>query len=391
MGTAALNLGTLFRQTPNLLLQEFFQRAGLLAEVPFEHLAKRQIEPIIEAVNALPVSVLAPVESDLHDVFTLADKAGTLIMIDLATYYDVDLVDRLADMENHYHRAMWLYLNPVHGDVDLYNRSLSLARAKDLTFAKSKRLRGLPVVTPATDPQSRAAFAEALKELYRLQGRGHHCQVDHQIRPNPLRYFFFCYPEDYTTSDLAYQGDELGRASRKPVFELGFIYEPEAGTLETAAPGGAKEVRRIQEAFCRHILRVDLPEQIGGEESLNLNPLRSPRFAFVTDESDGVEGVDLLAMRCSFRKCGLAGRLTFEREADSTVHQVMAFSLDAKHLREEDLHVTMVKVRIRWIGGPDGRATTDTFTLTWPDACSLKPGPRHSAIFRLLRRWGISA
>ena len=70
------------RQTPKPLLAEYFSRRGLLPDVDFAGLRKTQVEPIIEALEHLPDDARGTVEADFQAVFSLADRAGTQIVVD---------------------------------------------------------------------------------------------------------------------------------------------------------------------------------------------------------------------------------------------------------------------------------------------------------------------
>ena len=102
-------LSTFLRQTPNDLLEEYFQGKGLLSDIEFEELRKWQFEPVLEAIEALPEDQRTDVDRDFQDIYALANKAGTMIIRDEAEYHGMDIADQLEAMENHYHRAMWLF------------------------------------------------------------------------------------------------------------------------------------------------------------------------------------------------------------------------------------------------------------------------------------------
>ena len=386
------NLGTFLRQTPNELLEEYFDRKGLLAEVEFGDLKKTETGPILDAMAALPKPDRDKVEVELQDIFDLADKAGTGVIVDVAGLLDLGLEDELEAMENHYHRAMWLFLNRTQAGEDMFYTCWLLAQMKSLSFTRSKRCNGLPTgVEPHHDEATRAQMADAIKAHYRAQGRGHECTVAYQLRPNPDRHCYFGFPEDYSTSELQYDSGELRRQTRKSVFEICFVYRPDDGVLELSAPGGKKDAEVLQEIFCRLALGLPrVPPPVA--RPYELNGLKNPRFSFPTDPAEGVEAVDLVAMRIN-EVGNKRRRLTFEQDpnAPESLHQWIKRSLDAENVPWTNIDVNQARFRLTFRDKPAmGKKPTLTFTVTTPDSTSLKDGQRDQVAKRCLAKWKLA-
>ena len=199
---SAYALSTFLRQTPKSLLQRYFVANGLLEEVPFDELRPRDTAAVTEALNRLEPVVRARVDLDFQDVHALADKFATRIVMDVANAYEPELVDELGAMENHYARAMWLYLERRRHDDDLFDHCRELVQVEQIRFSRSKRRNNLPHEEPSIDEPVLMLLADGVKELYQAQGRGRNCQVEVFERTEPRRYFFVGYPEDYGVAPI---------------------------------------------------------------------------------------------------------------------------------------------------------------------------------------------
>jgi hypothetical protein len=274
-------LSTFLKQTPKPLLKAYFDNAGILGGVDFVGLARREWEPIIVALDALDDDVRSDVERDFQDMFMLADKAGTQIILDETSLAGLKVADEIEAMENHYHRAMWLFLNyrdqRVNG-ATIFENCLRFAHMKDLSFTNAKRRKDLPKRVPLFDQPTLDGMAEALRAVYRKQGRGHRCVVEHALRPGPDRHCYFAYPEDYTTSELQYEGEDLHRQCRKSVFQIVFVYRPDEGVLEISAPGQKKDIEILQEVFCRYALEMDSLPPRTNDRCYELNGAQTRRL-----------------------------------------------------------------------------------------------------------------
>ena len=385
-------LSTFLRQTPNSLLKEYFGSNGTrLSGVDFDALKKTEYSPVLEAIDKLDNGHRDQIEQDFQDVFLLADKPGTQIIIDLADLHGLDIADALEAMDNHYHRAMWLFLNRQHNGTDLFDECSTLAQTKFFSFSNSKRRKNLPKRDPKHDDATLAEMSKALRAVYREQGRGHRCSVEYCFRPNPDRHCFFAYPEDYSTSELQYDGDDLRRQRRKSVFQIAFMYRSDEGVLEIGAPGGKKDANVLQEVFCRYALGMDRIPPPTNDRCFELNGLKKSNFSFPTDPADGIDFVKVVALRMN-QTGNRKRRITFEHDASGgeDLHTWIKRALDETKLPLRMMDVTQARIRVVWKPEQGKKPRTLTFTLTAPDSMSLKDLPHHQTIRGYLKRWKIA-
>jgi hypothetical protein len=387
------NLGTFLRQTPRASLESYFESRGLLQDFDFFDLHRNNIGPALRAVMSLPPHQRNEVETDFRDIFPLADQAGTQIMIEHLSQVEPRLVDSLRCMENHYERAMWLFMCRNRSADDLFRQCRLSVDMRTLSFPRSKRLVGLPAKNPAHDEATCQALAAGLSAWYREQGRGERCLVEYHHRSNPERHCFFAYANDYSGALLTMADEGLTRQSVRPVFEICFVFYSDEGVLEMAAPGRAKEVAALQDLFCRTTLGLSGRPTGKGRVAYRLNGLLNPSFSFATDPEDGIERVELLAVELMDRESP-RHRVWLMKPAGSTdtLDDLIARFCSGKGLSRESVAIRQVRLRLTFRGdGQSKRKSTKTFMVSSPDGTSLKDGPRDQIARKYLKRWNIAA
>jgi len=384
-------LGTFLRQTPKFVLKDYFDRLGLLGGVDFPALRRHKEERIIAAMDALGAADRAKVDQDFQDIFILANKAGTQIVLDMAKLYGLDITDQIESMENHYHRAMWLFLNHGGSGASFFATCLRFALMKEMSFTTSKRRKNLPMRGPKHDEATLDQMAVALQAVYRRQGRGHRCVVEHALRPNPTRHCFFAYPEDYTTSELQYDGEELARRCRKSVFHVVFVFRPDEGILEICGPGQKKDIQVLQEVFCRHALEMDRLPPPMNDRCFDLNGLKSPDFGFPTKPEDNIDNVEVVALRMNFVGTPRR-RIFFEQDPNSseTLHALIRGTVKDQLMPLKMMDVSYARLRVTW-RVPEGEPAKQlTFSLTVLNSTTLKDLPQHNVIKPYLKTWKLA-
>jgi hypothetical protein len=260
-----------------------------------------------------------------------------------------------------------------------------------LSYGKAKRRGGLPKETPAHDERTCQAMAQAIGELFKAQGKSGKCIVEHHERTSPSRHCYMAFAEDYLDSELSYEGGDLGRRSRFPVTEIGFIYYPEDGVLEVGTSMRAREVVALQEIFVRLALGMPgLPRRKNGP-GLNLNLLKDPSFAFPTDPKDGILGVALVEV--SLEDALDAKRwVTFRARANDPqqVHGWIA-RWNTGDLGLSFVDVVEARLQVTFFGEGTKKPTTVTFLLSADDTVTLKDHPQEQVVKRYLKEWKIAA
>jgi hypothetical protein len=387
----AYTLSTFLRQTPNALLAEYFTRRGLLGSVDLSSLGKTETKPIMTAVEELDPDMRASVEADFQPVFSLATKSGTRVIVDQAALHGLFIADEIEAMENHYYRALWLWLE--HGAPStLFDDCVTVARFDHLSFSASRRRKDLPKQVPGCGDAVLEKMAAAISAVYKPQGRGYRCKVDHYLRADPTRHCFYAYPEDFTTSELQFEGQSLARRTRKSVFEVAFVFRPDEGVLEISAPGKKKDIQTLQEVFCRCALGMGRLPPLNNSRCYELNGLKKRSFAFPTDPQDKIARVEVVALR--LRVNGLPRqRVLIESDptSDLSLYDWMDRVVDQQSVPLSMLDVAQARIRVEWEPENGSKPKTATFTLGVPDSCTLKDEPHHLVVKRYLKAWTIAA
>jgi len=378
---------TFLRQTPNKILKEYFEGKNLLEEVDFDALGEMDPDPIMEALDKLSDEQRRDIEADFRLINEMATESGVRVLVEEAEspFHKLDVSRQFRQMKNHYERAFWLFLK--HGSV--FHVAVELAR---MDRVGSWRLRFVGANRdPAVKEEDRNNLVSAISEIYRKQGRGHHCHVDNYLRQNPERHCYFTYPEDYATTDMGY--DKSGKFRhwpRKPAFEVIFVYKPENGFLEVRAKGKRDEVRQLQKAFCQTILGLD---EMPDDESryYDLSPLKDKNFSFVTDPEDCIEKTTIKLVRLDLPGFG-SRRITLEAshpKVDQPIHGLIEKAINKANVPLDQALLAKAKLQVLFAPRDGKRCKTLTFEISVPDRCTLKDDPLDQIAKKYIERWGL--
>jgi len=378
---------TFLRQTPNTILKEYFRRKDLLKDIDFDKLGETEIEPIFEAMDGLSEKQRNSIEADFRQINEMACEKGTMVLIEEAQFpvHNLNIPKTLGDMESHYERAFWVFLN--HRVV--FDIACDLAYMDSLGSWSSRKV-GAGLV-PAVDEKDKRNLADGVSEFYKKQGRGQRCHVDNYLRQQPERHCYFVYPEDYATTEIGFDDEgKFYHRLRKPAFEVIFVYRPESGTLEVSAKGGKKVVEALQEIFCKTILGLDgLPNL--EKRHFDLSKLNDETLKFVTEPADGIEKVTITMLRLDLPGIGNR-RITLEASASNNEQPV--YTLIEKALNKSNIPlgkalITRAKIQIKFAGRDGKKSKSLTFEISHPDRCTLKDDPLDQIAKKYLEIWGF--
>ncbi|HUU90125.1 MAG TPA: hypothetical protein VM238_02825 [Phycisphaerae bacterium] len=379
---------TFLRQTPNVILKQYFTQKNLLGEIDFDTLGETEVEPIFAALEQLPPEGQATIERDFCAINELAAAAGTQAILEEATtFWKRGWADQFEAMKNHYERAFWTFLNEprifgVAGDIAFMDRIGSWRHR----FVGAN-------LTPGVGPSDLKALGDGVSSLYVKEGRGRHCKVDNYLRQNLERHCYFAYPEDYATTDMEF--DEEGQFQhrpRKPAFENIFVYRPAEGLLEVHAYGKKEHIEALMEVFCQAILGMEkLPDE-SKKRVYDLSDLRSRGVSFVTDPADGVESVTVRRLRMDLPG-STRRRIILEANASprspQAIYDLMDQALNKENIPLGEVTLSQAKLRFTFASRDGRKGKTLTFEISIPDGCTLKDDPQDQVAKKYLRKWGL--
>lgn len=371
------------RQAPNRLLHSYFEAKGLLLDLPWRDLRETRIDPIHQAILALPEGKRRDIGRDFRAIWELASLRGSALLTRIAKQRHVELPTSAANRRTPYERAVSAFLE----QPALFAEATAAARWEFLPRGLMEKRNGLPKIAPDTSESTLANFGAVLAQYYHEeQDRGEHCTVEHFAQGH-LDYFF-AYPADYWNTLLGYEADgELSRREWKPAFEVVIVYDRSAGTVEICAQGGSKVRAELGARFARTVLHVDQDPAPLPEAQYNLQGLLDRNFVFITQPGENLELVRVKSIRV--RWPGNQKRyVSFDvdgRNIHSDVHDLIEEVLGSAAVERDRLVVVGASIQAVF----SNRSLS--FDLAWPSTCNLGDTPEELALKECLKRWGIDA
>jgi len=375
-----------FRQSPAGLLQRFFESKAVFAE--FQGLWADPLEPQPETLAAAVANSDEPtriaIERDLRRIHAMSCRGGVAAMLDQASAHEQDWSDDFAALPSHQARALWAYLEAP----EVFDLAIDCSL---MDRVGRWHQRAVPQgVQARTDEAALDELLQAIRGVYRREGRGRHCHVDCYSRRDPERYCFHAFPEDYAEADLVF--DDRGRlasSTRRPASEVIFVHRPTEGLLELHARGGEGLRRQLFDAFARTVLDLGGLGRSDGLPRLDLTPLKDPEFPFRMEPDDAFARADVVDLKLSSpHRRTRQMRFTAHAGDGDDVRRWAVEMLGSGRRPCGDFEV--VGARLRFHPRPGGRRPrTLTCELAAPTRCSLRDDPVEINARRCLQRWGI--
>lgn len=258
------------------------------------------------------------------------------------------------------------------------------------------RVVGLPKQPADGSAQTCHRLALALAEYFReTQARGHRVTVEHCGRSDGTQ-FFFCFPDDYTHTHLGHDPrGTLRRTPLRPAFEVVFVFDPAAGTVDAYAPGPLPTRVELVDRFCQTVLAAVPPVEQPHDPPFELNRLLDSDFAFPTDPADGIARVRVKRLRLAAG--GRDWRIVVEdptrgATAGEAVRTALAEVLPASAGTRDRLNVTQATLTFVYRPAGATRDRTLTFDVAFPRSCTLKNRTDDQRVLgeKYLRAWGIA-
>jgi hypothetical protein len=376
------------RQLSPPLLKEFFDQMGSPLAVDWSAATAHTIDDAFVAWQNLPDQQRKAIEVVFHDVHDMVTEDGLRVIIEEAVRCGEDLTPSLALMASRHDQALWTFMH--HPTV--WNAAVHFAKADTLSSGRSWTIRNeMPDAEPLTDAGTLEILQDTLSAFYRNhQGRGHHCKVDVFPRGTDQHYYFV-YLSDYADTYINF--DDAGHFQRTPerrAFEIVFAYDRSVCTLSMYAKGGKKILDPLQNMFSRIILGEALGPENPGSQPYQLDGLMDRTFGFPTDPADGIEEVQVRALRLSILG-NHRGRITLEPDPQSgreRIYDMLDEDLNSRRLPRSVLQVKKATIHVRFTGV----RRSFTFNITNPNGCDLKSKREEYRQLgeKYLRQWRIA-
>ena len=379
-----------FRQMPNALLSRYFSAHQALAEMDFSTLRDGGPDELFAAWLLLPEDQRNRMDAECKEIFSLSCEQGWCAIRDEANFHlggePVQFnafMEELSSLPGHAERAMATFL-----DYGKYWQGATMFfHADSLSYWRKRK--GFPKAEASVHEDGRQELANRIRDYFRrTEGRGKNCVVE-AYRRGELDYFF-AYPEDYSQQSMEWVNGDFARRPHNPAFEVVYVYNQNAGTLDLNFRGSPKAIEPLQGMFAEAILKLkEMPPDPKDERVYDLNMLRQRDFQFVYDPGSGIERVAVRKMRLSSRiKQG--DRLTVEADASKSALAVYDL-LDevGKSLPLVYFNVTQVEISATMKLATEKPQKQVTFRITYPNSCSLKYDDLELRLRDMLRASGI--
>lgn len=369
------------------MLRLFFGAADISTGSDWDNLTEGDHQSIYLAwLNMAPGS-REQVEQMLRYVHETASSAGVQAFIAEAYFRNIDITASIGPLDGHHTKALWVLIN--HSMV-FHTARLLLSVSN--TFGRYWNLTpGIPHTLPDTDPNAVQNLKIAIASLYRReQARGHCCTIESYSRRGCL--YLFVYLDDYTQTHTGH--DDRGKLSRhplRPTFEVVFVYNRPAGTLDLYAPGERRWRTTLRDLFCEHILHHEPPPAPADQPPYRMKGLLSRSFPLPTDSTAGVISATIRRLKLIPPRRARRVILEADPAAGEDIYDMLDDHFPADRFPREQVWVNQVTFGVKYCTSDDDRERSLTFTVSYPDACDLrnKPEDQRAVGEWCLRRWGI--
>lgn len=338
-----------------------------------------RVELINKNFNNLPDEQRNAIESELSMAAELASEEGTLIMSQLLRDKKPERITEFGNVGNYHDMALWLLLH----EPEVFKDANTLHYLENLPSKHVKTVRYKEGIGDIDNRKSE--LIKLVKVYYKLkEGRGDNCAVD--VFKYRDRAVFIVYIEDYVKTDQHFEDGQLTQFSRKPTFEVIYIYYPEDLILEISARGGRKKITALANLFNEAILGDKVP-LLDTEFIYDLNKILEDGFDMPTDPDDKVEKIFLKTLRFT-NKLNKLNKVTLELQDADGIEEMLS---EVKHRRlqtDSNLYnITQATFRIKFPGA--GNRGSVTMTLTYPDMNNLTDKDTHIKAKNYISKWGL--
>ncbi len=379
-----------FRQMPNAMLGRYFESQGVAHGIDPAKVPEAKPEHWLAVWEQVADAQRPEMEADFRDIHGMSSEKGAAAIYDELVWQMQSqpvqaqaIVDQLAAMENHFERAMAVFLEYKA----CWRGATRFNHADTLTTWRKRK--GLPKNDAAVDGGSIKQFSDLIGGYFqRTEGRGRHCVVEPYRRGE--RDYFFAYPEDHSQRAAEWVGGEFAPRPHNPAFEVVFVYSKNDGELDISVKGAKKTLEAMQGLFAQAILKLDeVPTDPKDPRVYDLAPLAKASFEFAPSPASGIERVEVRRIRLSsVAKKG--ERITLEADTSQNkgaVHELLE-SLKGS-LPMHLYNVTQVEMTAHVRTSPDKAPRKVSFRITHPNSCSLKYDELDGSLRDMLEASGI--
>ena len=371
--------------TPNALLKAFFEKLNHAEMgIPWDGLGEREIAPLLHAISQLTSSEQDEVELALHSVFNLACDDGINAMIEAALRAgDPDFAQTMPQEVGPYDKAMWTFLN----HPEIFESASRIHHVDGLSWWRKRS--DLPKHDGQLPAERIPALAEEVRQLLgESLGRVKNCTIEPLHRVDGTE-CFFCNPDDHVRTITEHDPHgHLQPKSIRATFPVVFAYNGKEGTLELYAKIPGKLKPKLEAAFARTMLGVELgvwkPDAV-----YRLNHLKDPMFELLVDPEDGVRA-RITAMRLCCRNSDREITIRIDGDTDE-IQLALSQLLSDQYTSLAEMDVSLATFNFEFDAVDGRKPGSATFDVAFPSSCGLRNQrpERIALIQKYLKRWNV--
>lgn len=240
--------------------------------------------------------------------------------------------------------------------------------------------------------QMGSQIAEGIRGIYSADGRARRVTAERYLRNG--QHYVFVFADDYSTIRIEHdEDDSLQRRAARPTFEIVFVYDGSAGTLDVFARGDRKVKNNIARLFVDTVFGPDFA-LAPRKPTYNVDLLRHRATSLPVDRSDGVNMARVRRLRFWVSR-DRNQKIVFEVPAIGKEKDI--YDLMDNHLAHpaSDARYEVGQAEIQLFMLPEASSPSAkpySFTVTAPDHCSLRNLPEAVQVVahKYLRAWGVS-
>jgi hypothetical protein len=378
------NAKTVLRLISNVTLARLFVPYSAFAGFDWNAGSKGCADRIFERWQTMEEGEVRAIGRVLRQAHCLATPRGTRALIEAGRDRGLDLAEELAALSNAHERALACWLD--HPEV--FSAARILDHIEGLRRTSWEKRNGFPKQDLVAPDAVKAQLGRRIGDYYRTRdGRGAPCKVEHQRRSNGS-HWFFAYPADYEDEVLGY--DETGELGRRPwskAFEVVFIYDGTAGTIDLYAQGGRGVRDELTGIFTELAFGEAQESEPWKPAPYNLDVFKKADVELTAKPEHHITSVRVKALRFEVHDAD-SGQIT----VDTGRSQKPVYEVIRAHLAEQTAtlaNVTIREVSLQAVFEPPGRRKrTVTFEVT-PTHCNLDDSEEADILRGYLKEWTI--
>ncbi len=370
--------------TPYPTLKQYFKGNHL---PDYQWPKEPDIESLAEVILRCPDA--KKIGYDFRTIHQWANERGIDMLIEEARspiHNGLEIGEELGRLENDHDRAMAVFLKYP----EVLRWAMEIQRLEYLKGKKHHYV-GTGLDCDGDDEEIRKRLGEIIATYYKRQGKGKHCEVFYYKQHNPVRHYFFAYPEDNVKGYLAYdEKGKIGRQAYQPAFEVIFEYNENDGDLAVHVKGKLAQTRMLTE-FCKTVLGFkELPNT--ETEVFDLHCLKDPEYHFKKDASMPVDSITLKMVILELPG-GANRKVTLEagpyKGDHRQVEAMIAQTMKAHGVKPEETYVRKAKIEIKFKTINLNKIGQITFIVGDPQYSTLADDEKSEMAKKYLKIWGM--